>query len=153
MNTQNIVKDFQEKVCSKISLFSEGINRYKVFTPFLFDDGDHITIVLKCEKSNWFLSDEGNTFMRLTYDIDERDLFRGNRQKIITNVLSTYQVENKDGEFILPVEDNHYGDALYTFIQALMKISDVTYLSRELVRSTFYEDFKALMSQTVPPKD
>jgi hypothetical protein len=43
-----------------------------------------------------------------------------------------------------------YGDALYSFVQALLRISDVTYLSRERVRSTFMEDFRAFMEQTVP---
>jgi hypothetical protein len=121
-----------------------------VFTPFLFEDGDHLAIVLRKENGYWVLSDEGHTYMHLTYDIDEQDLQRGNRQKIITNTLSTFQVEDREGELILPIPDGHYGDALYSFVQALLKVSDVSYLSRERVRSTFLEDFRAFMREHVP---
>ena len=34
--------------------------------------------------------------------------------------------------------------------QALLKITDISYLSRERVRSTFMEDFRAFMEETVP---
>ena len=87
--------------------------------------------------TQWVLSDEVHTYMHLTYDIDENDLHQGNRQKIISNALSVFQVADLDGELILGVQDEQYGDALYSFIQALLKISGVSYLSHERVRSTF----------------
>lgn len=54
--------------------------------------------------------------------MDERDLQRGTRQRIITNALSTFGVEDCEGELILPVEDELFGDALYAFVQASLKI-------------------------------
>ena len=96
------------------------------------------------------LSDEAHTYMHLTYDIDERDLHTGTRQKIISNALSTFHVEDRDGELLLDIPDERYGDALYSFVQALLRISDVSYLSRERVRSTFMEDFRALLTEAVP---
>jgi len=137
-------------VCAKVRLASEGLDRYRVFTPFLFEDGDHLAIVLKREQSCWTLSDEGHTYMHLTYDLDEKDLQRGTRQKVITNTLSTFQIQDRDGELLLPVQDDRYGDALYSFIQALLKVSDISYLSRERVRSTFLEDFRGLVSEIIP---
>lgn len=150
MFSENIERDFREKVCSELRLMSEGIERFRVFTPFLFDDGDHLAIVLKQENGNWFLSDEGHTYMHLTYDLDARDLQSGNRQKIISNALSAFSVEDRGGELRLAIEDEQYGDALYSFVQALLKVSDVTYLSRERVKSTFMEDFLAFFTETVP---
>lgn len=150
MAAETIVKDFRDKVSSKVRLEAEGMGRYRVFTPFLFDDGDHLAIVLKKEGSKWLLTDEAHTYMHLTYDIDEKDLHKGTRQKIITNALSTFQIEDRNGELTLQVTDERYGDALYSFVQGILKISDVTYLSRERVRSTFMEDFKILMSNVVP---
>ena len=150
MSIETIERDFREKVSEKIRLATEGMERFRVLTPFLFEDGDHLAIVLKKEGSRWLLSDEAHTYMHLTYDIDERDLHSGTRQKIISNTLSTFKVEDRRGELILDVQDNRYGDALYSFIQALLKISDVSYLSRERVQSTFLEDFRTLLSQVVP---
>ena len=91
-----------------------------------------------------------HTYMHLTYDLDEKDLQRGTRQKIITSALSVFTVEDREGELIISIRDHRYGDALYSFVQALLRITDVTYLSRERVRSTFMEDFKAFMEETVP---
>jgi hypothetical protein len=150
MAIENIERDFKSKVCESLRLEREGIDRYRVFTPFLLEDGDHLAIVLKRQADHWMLTDEGHTFMHLTYDLDEKDLQRGNRQKIITNALSTFQVSDRDGELVLGIPDGRYGDALYSFIQALTKISDVTYLSRERVRSTFMEDFREFMEKKVP---
>jgi len=150
MNTEVIERDFREKVCEKLTISTEGIGRFRVFTPFMFEDGDHLAIVLKKENGTWILSDEGHTYMHLTYDLDEKDIQRGTRQKIITNALSVFYVQDREGELIIPIEDNKYGDALYSFVQALLRITDVTYLSRERVRSTFMEDFQGFMEEIVP---
>lgn len=150
MSIETIEHDFRQKVCDKLTLSTEGVERFRVFTPFLFEDGDHFAIVLKRENDKWVLSDEGHTYMHLTYDLEEKDLQRGTRQKIITNALSLFRVEDREGELMMPIPDDRYGDALFSFIQAILRITDVTYLSRERVRSTFMEDFRAFMEEAVP---
>ena len=77
MSIETIEQDFHRKVSQKIRLAGEGIDRFRVLTPFLFDDGDHLAIVLKKEGARWVLSDEAHTYMHLTYDIEEKDLHRG----------------------------------------------------------------------------
>ena len=124
MSIETIERDFHEKVSSKIRLEAEGMERFRVFTPFLFEDGDHLGIVLRKEGARWVLSDEAHTYMHLTYDIDEKDLQGGTCQKIIFNALSTFQIEDCDGELVLDVPEERYGDAFYSFTQALLKISD-----------------------------
>ena len=150
MSVETIERDFHQKISAKVRLAPEGMKRFRVFTPFLFEDGDHLSIVLKKEGMRWVLSDEAHTYMHLTYDIDEKDLRSGTRQKIMSNALSMFQVEDRDGELLLEVPDGRYGDALYSFVQALLKITDVSYLSRERVRSTFMEDFRALLCEVIP---
>lgn len=149
MSVETIERDFKQKVCDQLRIASEGVDRYRVFTPFLFEDGDHLAIVLKREGERWILSDEGHTYMHLTYDIDEKDLQRGTRQKIISNALTAFSLEDRAGELLIKIPDERYGDALYNFVQGLMKISDVSYLSRERARSTFVEDFRAFISEHV----
>lgn len=140
MAIDQIVQDFKKKVCDGISLVSEGINRYRVFTPFMFEDGDHLAIVLKkSQMGDWAISDEGHTFMHLTYDMEEKDLQSGSRAKIISNALSAFSVEDREGELLINVKDDAYGDALYSFIQAVLKVSDVSFLSREQVRKRLCE--------------
>lgn len=150
MAIQEIEREFKHKVCDRIKVVPEGIDRYRVFTPFVFDDGDHLSIVLKKISGAWSLSDEGHTFMHLTYDMDERDLRTGTRQKVISNALAAFSVREDSGELIEQVQDDRYGDALYNFVQALLKVTDVSYLSRERIRSTFLEDFRSFLSDTIP---
>lgn len=150
MNIESIEKNFKKKVCEQIRLESEGINRFRVFTPFLFDDGDHLSIVLKKDQHEWILTDEGHTFMHLSYDIDSKDLLKGTRQKLISDALSVFNAEDRNGEIVASVKEENYGDALYSYIQALIKITDLTYLKREMVRSTFMEDFHQFIEQLVP---
>jgi hypothetical protein len=88
--------------------------------------------------------------MHLTYQIDEKELYRGNRQKLITNALSTFSVTDREGELVLTIPKEQYGDALYSFVQALLKINDADYLTRERVKSTFLEDFRAFITEEVP---
>ncbi|MYC77266.1 DUF1828 domain-containing protein [Candidatus Poribacteria bacterium] len=143
-------KDFLETVSAEIRLSSDGTNRFRVFTPFRFDDGDHFAIVLKKEGERWLISDEGHTYMHLTYDIDDKLLHTGTRKKIISRALSLFDVEDRDGELIREVSNGDYGKALYAFAQALLRIADVSYLSRERIQSTFTEDFRTLLSENVP---
>lgn len=131
MSITSIEKEFQERVSEQIRLEPEGVERFRVFTPFKFEDGDHLALILKKEDDRWLLSDEAHTFMHLTYDIDEKDLRSGRRQEIISNILSIFKVEDQEGELLLEVQNNQYGESLFSFIQALIKISDVSYLTRE----------------------
>lgn len=150
MSISTIEQDFQTKVSAQVRLVAEGVDRYRVFTPFRFDDGDHLAIVLRQEEEQWVLADEAHTYMHLTYDVDEQDLRQGTRQTIISNALSAFRVEDRDGELVAGVLDDQYGDALYSFVQALLRITDVSYLSRERVKSTFRDDFRTLFAGLVP---
>ena len=137
MSIDTIERDFNANVCEKVTIAQEGLERRRVFTPFIFDDGDHLSIVLKKDGDGWILSDEGNTYMRLTYDIDEQDLYRGKRHEVISSALSLFDVEDRDGELVIRVRDGLYGDALFSFVQAILKIADVSYLANERVQSAY----------------
>jgi hypothetical protein len=124
MTIEDIERDFKEKISEAVRLMPEGIDRYRVFTPFLFEDGDHLAIILTRRNSK--------------------------RQKLISNALSVFHIEDDDGELRTWVREEQFGNALYSFAQAIIKIADVSYLSRERVRSTFMEDFRSFVSEKVP---
>ncbi len=149
-NLSKIQEDLRKTVADEVSLVAEGVNRYRVFSPFEFDDGDHFSIVLKEDNGRFVFTDEAHTIMHLSYEMDVASLKKGTRQKILSNIISSSGLEEKNGEFVLKVPNNDFGGAFYTFVQALMKVADLNFLSREVVRSTFYEDFKALISDKFP---
>lgn len=148
MNTDIIKSDFQKKVSSSISLYQEGTNRFKVFTPFQFEDGDFFSIVLKNENGKWFLTDEGHTLMHLSYELDIDLIEKGARAQILSNVLSQFELSVKDGAITAELNGS-WGDSLFSYIQGLVRISDINYLSKERVKSTFLQDFREFISEKI----
>lgn len=150
MQTDDFLKLFKEKVCSSIELFEEGVDRYRVLNPFQFDDGDHFSIVLKKNGNGWVLTDEGHTLMHLSYDTDLPQLKSGNRGKVLVNALEYHGITESDGAFNITLESDNAGNALFSLIQGINKISDTSFLSREWIKSTFMEDFQRFISENVP---
>ena len=146
----DIENTLRDKISKEISLREEGVNRFRIFNPYEFDDGDHFSIFLKKENGSWKFTDEAHTIMHLSYDMDISALKKGNRQKIITNTISNFGLEENEGTLSIKIDNEDFGSAFYNFIHALIKITDISYLSRESVRSTFYEDFRSLVIDTIP---
>jgi hypothetical protein len=143
--TQDIIRAFKESACGEIDLAGSGLDRYVVQVPFSFTDGDHYVVILKQEGQDWVLSDEGHTLMHLSYELREMEFEEGNKRKRIDEVLSSYQIENRDGQLVIKVPPGHYGDALFTFVQAITRITDITFLDRTTVKNTFREDFNKVI--------
>ena len=151
MNIDAIQDSFKAAVSGSIKLFPEGVNRYQIFTPFHFDDGDHFAISLqKGENGNWIITDEGHTYMHMSYHMDLSSLKSGTRNEIIESALEKHKVTEEQGKIFAEIADlENAGNVFYSFIQCLMSITDVSYLSRERVVSTFMEDFKEFMREAI----
>lgn len=145
MNEVEIEREFKASVCEGVEVVSEGLNRYLVHVPFTFEDGDHFVVLLKQENGHWLLTDEGHTFMHVSYDVPEFD--RGSRRSIVDRVLAGLGIEDREGELRLRIPESRYGDALFSYLQAITRITDVSFLNRERVRATFSEDFQELVRQ------
>jgi hypothetical protein len=152
MEIKTIEKEFKSKVCNEVRLLQEGVDRFRIFTPFLFDDGDALAIVLRKTENEWFLTDEGHTFMHLSYEIDIDSLDKGTRARIISTTLNNFGIQERGGVIFASVTEENMGNVFYSYVQALIKITDVSYLTRERVRSTFWEDFRNFITQKVPAK-
>src|SRR5258708_1132648 len=118
MTVHSIEEILKKQVCEIIQLHPDAVVRYRVSVPFMFDDGDVFVIILKQEGERWVFSDEGHTYMHLSYSMDENVFQQGTRRRIITRTLTMFQVQDRDGELILPIEDAQYGETLWNFIQA-----------------------------------
>ena len=143
-----IIQSFREKVCKEVDIEKEGVGRYIVYTPFMFDDGDHFIVVLVQKQDEWFLTDEGHTLMHLSYS--DIDVETGTRARIIEESLCTHGVQNENGEFLLKIADEDFGDALWSFLQALSGAASVALMTKEKVRTAFFDDFRAIIEHQVP---
>ena len=150
MTTSTIAAAFRDKVCEEIDLESEGLDRHIVYTPFRFDDGDHFVVILKKNSSTglWSLTDEGHTLMHLSYG--DVDVTRGTRLRVVEEILASHGVQNQSGELRIEVPGEAFGDALFSFVQALSRVCTTAQWDHKKVRSTFFEDFRQFMEDTVP---
>ena len=98
MTIEAMERDFRRAASEQVRVAPEGPRRYRVFTPFRFDDGDHLAIALKREDEGWVLSDEAHTCMRFGDDLGEAALRRRLR-----GAAPPFRVEDRDGELMLRI--------------------------------------------------
>jgi hypothetical protein len=125
METKDLQRELLKKAGEEIQILEEGQNRFRIFTPFMFGDGDHIAIVLKQEGNTWILSDEGDTYAHLSILGVSDNLLYGTRRDLITGILEEFHAEDRGGELIARLDFDKSGSILYNFIQTLVKISDL----------------------------
>lgn len=150
MTEDKMLKSFKSVVCSEIRIVTEGQDRFHIFTPFRFNDGDRYVIILKKKDNEWILSDEAHTFMHISYRLDIDYLSEGTRSEIIDTVKNEFFIEEDDGELFIKIRNEGYGHALFNFLQAISKIYDTLYLSRDRVISAFIEDLKDTIQEIIP---
>ena len=121
---QTVEKQFKTAVSSEIELVNEGIDRYQIFTPFQFDDGDHYVTVLKKCGDKWRVTDEGHTLMHLSVYKDVDGLYSpGKRCDIFQSAIKECGTVENDGELYIEIRDgDSYGNALFNLIQAISRI-------------------------------
>ena len=151
MCIDSITNDFRRSVASAIEVEPAGLDRYIVHVPMTFGDGDHYVVVLRGSGKHWRLTDEGHTLMHLSYEIE--DPRRGTRGQIIDTVVDQLGLSNRDGALEIDIRPGRHGDTLFTYLQAITQINDVSYLQRERVRSTFMEDFRTTIQESIPGAD
>lgn len=126
MTTISIEHGFQQSISTEIFLEPDGFERYQVATPFMFDDGDHFVIVLKCVDGSWVFSDEGHTMMRVSFDLDidmdEYEPGKDRRMDAIAAVQRRAQIEVGHGELRIAVRDSRYGEALCDLAQTIAQV-------------------------------
>ena len=151
MIIDSIEDEFRRSVASAIDVERSGLDRYIVHVPMTFGDGDHFAVILRGSGNHWRLTDEGHTLMHLSYDIE--DPRRGSRGQIIDTVVDRLGLSNRDGALEIDILPGRQGDTLFTYLQAITQINDVSYLQRERVRSTFMEDFRTTIRESIPDAD
>ena len=91
------------------------------------------------------LSDHGHTLMHVSYEHDVDAFYAGPRASLREQIVRECGIEEEDGVFSIETSPDRVADALFRFGQALTKIHDLTFLSRERAASTFYEDLRGLL--------
>lgn len=111
-------------------------NTSRLYAPFFHEDGDMYSIYLETADDSVIIRDFGNTLMRVayTFDIDTQ-----NKRNILNNIVKSNYGELEDGELIIRTTLDHLPDSIFQYSQLVSKVSDIDILSRETVKSMFFD--------------
>ena len=139
-------KTLCERLCANVRVHKRDDGVLMLDTPFTFPDGDHYPVYLsETPAGGVMLSDRGHTLMHISYEHDVDTFYDGARAALREQIVRESGIEENDGTFTIETAPDRVADALFGFGQALTKIYDLTFLSRERVASTFYEDLRTLL--------
>jgi hypothetical protein len=116
----NIADSIREQVANDVAVVQVDDSRYSVSLPLVFDDGDPCGFVLsKGKAGDWVLSDAGDTERRAD-DIGVNLRSSGYRHRY-ENIVKFYGLKAENRELKLPVRDNRFSDAIFTFAQVRLE--------------------------------
>ena len=124
---QELERELQAQICESVYIVTKGDGKHYITTPFSYGDGDGPVIALRRNGKGWVLSDEGNTMMRLSWRLSEKELKSPERQRKIADALALSQASQKDGELFLQVNNSTYGKALFDFVHSLLIVDELGY--------------------------
>ena len=135
-----------ERLCADVRIHRREDDVLMMESPFTFPDGDHFPIYLSETAAGAVkLSDRGHTLMHVSYEYDVDLLYEGARASLREQIVRECGIEEDEGIFSIETPPDQVAAGLFRFGQALTKIHDLTFLSRERVVSTFYEDLRGLV--------
>ena len=135
-----------ERLCAEVRIHRREDDVLMMESPFTFPDGDHFPIYLSETAAGGVkLSDRGHTLMHVSYEHDVELFYEGARASLREQIVRESGIEEDEGIFSIETPPDQVAGALFRFGQALTKIHDLTFLSRERVASTFYEDLRGLV--------
>jgi hypothetical protein len=142
-------KALRAKMCESISFVPDikNKNRIRIITPFIFEDGDVIKIILKNIDNEWYLTDEGHTFMHLSYD--DLDLTKPSRKELLDIILRMHHITNEKGELRTKIENENFSRILFNFLQGLNKISDISFTKKDRIKTLFFQEFEGFLREVL----
>ncbi len=150
LDPERLEKSLCERLCANVRIHRREDGALMLDTPFTFPDGDHYPIYLSETPAGGIgLSDRGHTLMHISYEQDVDAYYDGARAALREQIVCETGIEENEGVFSIEAPPDRIADSLFRFGQAMTKIYDLTFLSRERTASKFYEDLKALLFSIV----
>ena len=135
-----------ERLCANVRVHRRHDDVLMLESPFTFPDGDHYPIYLSETPGGGVkLSDRGHTLMHVSYEHDVDTFYEGARASLREQIVRESGIDEEEGIFSMEAPPDYVAAALFRFGQALTKIHDLTFLSRDRVASTFYDDLRGLL--------
>jgi len=109
----------RELIAADIPVESAGPDRAVVYMPFMYDDGDHLSIHVVNTNGRWVLSDEGDVFKR-TGDLG-LDFGKQENAVRLHNLIEFYGVSENNGTLNIVANDEMLTDSIFTLTQTCLE--------------------------------
>lgn len=149
MDLARLQENLCRTLCADIQLQPQD-DRVQVDTPFEFPDGDPYLVYLE-ERPGGLLrvSDAGHTLMQLSYENDIDKFRESTRGRLFDQILAQGETREDTGELYVDTSPDQLGAAVLRLSQTITRINDLTFLNRNRIESTFYDDLSELLGQMV----
>ena len=143
-----VLESLRTGLNNRVTLRERSNGAMQVIAPFYHEDGDMYDIFIDSEGTDGRVRvcDHGLTLMRLSYTYE---LDTPKKEEIFNKILSDNRVENDDGNLFIEVLPSHVNNAVLRLTQVVSKITNMQVYRREVVRSMFYDDLTAFISETL----
>lgn len=123
-------------------LYQRRPGKYQLIVPILHEDGDMVDIYLQDSpngKGSIRICDFGMALMRLSYTYE---INTPSRSRIFDSILKNNGIQNSNGSLFLDTTHEMLHECVLQFAGCVQKVCNMSYWSREIIRSTFYEDLR-----------
>lgn len=91
--------------------------------------------------------------MHISYENDVDMLYEGQRSILREKIVKEAGIDEEKGVFSIETTPDNVASSLFTLGQALSRIYDLTFLNKERINPTFYEDLKSLLFTIIDEND
>ena len=152
LDTGTLQRLLCERLGEDVQITERPDGALMLHTHFEFPDGDRFPIhVSEAGTGGVRLSDRGHMLMHISYDHDIDSFLAGTRGQMLERIVGETGIEQDGGTFRLDTPIEKLPEAIFRFGQALMKVYDLTFLSRSQVRSTSYPGAERRSRPQAPP--
>lgn len=142
MDINKAIDLLNNRAKTRFDVYERRQGKYQLIIPILHEDGDMLDIYLQNspEGDNYIrICDFGMALMRLSYNYE---INTNSRQKIFDSILINNGVKNDNGNLYLDASFEMLYENIMQFASCIQKVCNMRYWSREIIRSSFYEDLK-----------
>lgn len=140
MNNDAIEAALRESLNSGFDLYERQPGTLQLIAPVSHEDGDMVDIYLQQSPrgpEQVRICDFGMALMRLSYGFE---INSPTRRGILESILISSGVQNDNGNLYLDAPIDSLYASILQFAGCVQKVSSMSYWSREVVRSAFYDD-------------
>lgn len=138
MDIQKLINDYASWIKDEITFEKVG-EYYEITTPFVDNANDCLQLYVKQEGNELFFSDDSATIRNLKMSGIQ---FTGNRKLQLQRILYQYGIQLKGEELTAKASVNSFAQKKHQFLQAMIHIDDLFFLSKSRVASFFLDDIQ-----------